>query len=288
MTQQGHPASNKADDSPDLIVDWNHRHRSSVAYGGEEAHGSGVADTSPLAQAQSRNSERESLFDRIGALASRSSAAAAMEQQQPSSQRRHHPPESSASSQPPATAADVLGAPRTVHFYPKSRLLVVEGRHHYTPHEISATWYNGAEATALHQTCITDVQAMRRRIRRGIDLHHHTHALHGGDYSERGLEHMISAAVYQEVAAEQYGAIQAVLAAQGNTRRGSSGLPSMSSGEMSDQGSDQGNNSSVSGDDGRDHLLLAQISADRSRRARERAERLGRADAEEAVLLDFD
>ena len=263
MSQQGHPASNKANDSPDLIVDWNHRHRSSVAYGGEEAHGSGVADTSPLAQAQSRHSERESLFDRIGALASRSSAAAAMEQQQPSSQQRERPPESSASSQPPATAADAAGAPRTVHFYPKSRLLVVEGRHHYTPHEISATWYNGAEATALHQTCITDVQAMRRRIRRGIDLHHHTHALHGGDYSERGLEHLVSADVNQEVTAEQTGTIQAVLAAQDNTRRGSSGLQSMS------------------------HLLLAQISADRSRRARERAERLGRADAEEAALLNF-
>jgi len=117
-------------------------------------------------------------------------------------------------------------------------------------------WFNGAEATALRQTCITDVQVMRRRIRRGIDLHQHTHALYGGDYSERGLEHLISADVYQEVTAEQTGAIQAVLAAQDNTRRGSSGL-------------------------------LAQISADRSQRARERAERLGRADAEEAALLNL-
>ena len=136
--------------------------------------------------------------------------------------------------------------------------------HHYTPHEISAMWYNGADATDLRRTCTTDGQAMRRRIRRGIDLHHHTHAVHGGDYSERGLEHLVSTDVYQEVAAEQSGAIQAVLAAQENTRRGSQGS------------------------DGRDHMLLAQISADRSQRARERAERLGRADAEEAALLNFD
>ena len=260
MPQQGHPASNKANDSPDLIVDWNHRHRSSVAYGGEEAHGSGVADTSPLAQAQSRNSERESLFDRIGAFASRRSAAAAMEQQQPSTQQKEHPPPAAAAS----STASGAEAPRTVHFSPKSRVLVVEGRHHYTPQEISAIWYNGAEATALHQTCITEVQGMRRRIRRGIDLHHHTHALHGGDYSERGLEHLVSADVNQVVTAEQTGTIQAVLAAQDNTRRGSSGLQSMS------------------------HLLLAQISSDRSRRARERAERLGRADAEEVALPNFD
>ena len=104
---------------------------------------------------------------------------------------------------------------------------------------------------------------MRRRIRRGIDLHHHTRTLHGGDYSERGLEHLVSADVYQEVTDEQSGAIQAVLAAQENTRRGSSGLASMSSGEMTDQGSDQGNNSSVSGDDGRDHLKRERLRAHR-------------------------
>eukprot|EP00563_Minutocellus_polymorphus_P004856 CAMPEP_0181043822 /NCGR_PEP_ID=MMETSP1070-20121207/12921_1 /TAXON_ID=265543 /ORGANISM="Minutocellus polymorphus, Strain NH13" /LENGTH=370 /DNA_ID=CAMNT_0023122193 /DNA_START=101 /DNA_END=1214 /DNA_ORIENTATION=+ len=274
----------------------------------------------PAAHVLSTNNERESLFDRISALASGASsvpgsggihssttvsdlrrsaeadrrlpgqtsepaqeeatsapaaAAAVAVEQQPSSQPQIPPPSKS-----PAAAAL-----RAVHFHRHNRILVVEGRHHYTSCETTATWYNGADSTAMRQSYTSDVRVMRRRIRRHVDLDHHTHTLNGGNYSERGLEHLVSTGAYQERAAEQSGTIQAVLAAQENRMGGNDPLAA-APGETTDQRFDRGGG--VSSSSSRSADYLAQLYADMSRDTRERAERLGRADAEEAALLNVE
>lgn len=273
MSQQ-HPSAarrrssllaNPADDASDLIVDWDHRHRASVTYGGEEDDDSGDDDTRnntggqhgnanydatrrqsvaemTTGQAQttavnnsstSRGSEREALFDRIAALAGHGAidaaagtnnllfdqAASGMDtidgvasEQLPQA----YPPPSAASTETSATANaatsreaattnDGTTARRTVRFHQHNRILSVEGRHHYTQRETSLTWYDADDAAEMRQTYASDVRTMRRRIRRDVDLHHHTYTVNGGNYSERGLEHLVSTAVYQARTEDQVG-----------------------------------------------------------------------------------
>ena len=425
---------NPADDASDLIVDWNHRHRASVTYDGEEeeeedddggddnggdvtnehvtngtAHsdaaeargqaqtttttttttstgptrrqsatmsrrrrsgtGGGTAPSGPSTiiddplivrpppqrsgngtninadnnhgrqqpretstSGSGRESERESLFDRIGALAaaatatSAASAGSAPVSDRPvaatpitsSSSRGANNPNVSTSSSvpapgtaesasseqrpepqhPPSAAANTNTtntptnntARRTVRFQQHNRILVVEGRHHYTPRETSATWYDADDATAMRQTYTSDVRAMRRRIRRNVALDLHTYEVHGGDYSERGLEHLVSTAVYQERTDDQAGTIQAVLAAQENfNARGNGGGgddPTSSNRRRRAQGEGTGDAPSVVGDSSGGYTdQLARMYIEMSLGTRERAEELGRADAEEAAVL---
>lgn len=431
---------NPADDASDLIVDWNHRHRASVTYGGEEdedseegdgddnrgndsaaaeargqaqttttstgpiqhstiltsrrrrsgagggaaqsgsstiiddplimrppptRNGTGTTGTHTTADTNhgrrqretstrgSGSSERESLFDRIGALAAAAGAGASSAGStavsedrppvgaaaassssrganlgsgspvqapsptvgvssepptQPQAQAQHpsatatahslRPPASSAPNTAPATTANAnttdvaeinTAARRTVRFQQHNRILVVEGRHHYTPRETSLTWYDAADANAMRQTYTSDVRAMRRRIRRNISLDLHTYDVQNGNYSERGLEHLVSTAVYQERTDDQARTIHAVLAAQENfNARGNGGDGPRYNDHRGRraQGEGTGGVSVVVGSSGDGYAdQLARMYTEMSRETRERAAELGRADAEEAAVL---